>query len=123
MNEHYIIGCCLLALMDDPNNSTTRAELAMRIARLRNLPLQEIVEKLNRILRTPREASQQRGGQASYAAHCDAERIIMAEAYDPSFGDDRICLCGHTYYRHFDSHDGMAAGGCEYCECSEFTDL
>ena len=23
--------------------------------------------------------------------------------YDPEFGDDKLCKCGHVYYRHFDT--------------------
>lgn len=43
-----------------------------------------------------------------------------AYKYDPEFGDDRICKCGHTYYRHFDSYEDMYPIGCKYCECYEF---
>jgi hypothetical protein len=35
--------------------------------------------------------------------------------YDPKFGDDRLCLCGHPYYRHFDTYEEMAPVGCKYC--------
>lgn len=41
--------------------------------------------------------------------------------YNPNFGDDRICECGHTYYRHFDSYDHMEPCGCKYCQCYSFT--
>lgn len=41
--------------------------------------------------------------------------IIDAPMYDSNFGDDRLCLCGHPYYRHFDTYDDMAAIGCKYC--------
>lgn len=40
--------------------------------------------------------------------------------YNPKFGDDRICKCGHTYYRHFDSYEQMEAVGCKYCRCYLF---
>ena len=43
--------------------------------------------------------------------------------YNPEYGNDKICKCGHTYYRHFDSmdlHEEMAAVGCKYCDCQEF---
>lgn len=40
--------------------------------------------------------------------------------YDPNFGDDKICSCGHKYYRHFDTYDDMAAIGCKYCSCLSF---
>jgi hypothetical protein len=42
------------------------------------------------------------------------------DAYDPIFGDDKECKCGHPYYRHFDTYDKMAPIGCKYCECREF---
>lgn len=40
--------------------------------------------------------------------------------YNPNYGDDRICKCGHTYYRHFDTYEEMAAVGCKYCGCYAF---
>lgn len=45
--------------------------------------------------------------------------------YDPKYGDDRMCKCGHRYYRHFDTYDRMSAVGCKYCpydECEVFTE-
>lgn len=42
--------------------------------------------------------------------------IGAAEEYDPLFGDNRECLCDHTYYRHFDSYTpNMDPIGCKYC--------
>lgn len=38
-----------------------------------------------------------------------------AEIYDPFFGDEIECECGHPYYRHFDSYEEMAPVGCKYC--------
>uniref|UniRef100_A0A6M3L182 Uncharacterized protein n=1 Tax=viral metagenome TaxID=1070528 RepID=A0A6M3L182_9ZZZZ len=40
--------------------------------------------------------------------------------YNPEYGDDRICKCGHPYHRHFDSYDNMKAVGCKYCMCYHF---
>jgi hypothetical protein len=40
---------------------------------------------------------------------------IGIEEYDPSIADDTLCLCGHTYYRHFDTYDNMSPVGCKYC--------
>ena len=40
--------------------------------------------------------------------------------YNPNYGDDRWCKCGHAYYRHFDTYEGMYACGCKYCPCSTF---
>lgn len=56
------------------------------------------------------------------------ERIVISAlhtmVYNPNYGDDKPCgNCGHTYDRHFDSHDDMEAVGCKYCECYEFVDL
>lgn len=45
--------------------------------------------------------------------------------YNPRYGDDRLCRCGHTYYRHFDWGDPDEANapvGCKYCpDCDTFT--
>ena len=40
--------------------------------------------------------------------------------YKPNYGDDRECVCGHSYIRHFDPYDEMAAVGCKYCGCVSF---
>ena len=40
--------------------------------------------------------------------------------YNPNYGDDRLCECGHSYYRHFDSWKDMLNVGCKYCPCLEF---
>ena len=51
---------------------------------------------------------------------------VMGDApYDPYFGDNRLCTCGHPYYRHFDTYEDMAPVGCKYCpldRCSGFQD-
>ena len=43
------------------------------------------------------------------------------KAYDKAFGDDRVCKCGHPYYRHFDTYEGMRPVGCKYCDCECWT--
>ena len=48
------------------------------------------------------------------------EVIGVLKEYNPDYGDDRLCECGHAYYRHFDSWEGMAPVGCKYCKCDEF---
>lgn len=48
------------------------------------------------------------------------ERLVVDLKYNPNYGDDRICECGHTYYRHFDSWEDMLAVCCKYCGCYEF---
>lgn len=45
---------------------------------------------------------------------------IQKKKYNPNYGDNRMCVCGHTYYRHFDPWDDMEAVGCKYCGCEEF---
>jgi len=48
------------------------------------------------------------------------KKIIIQEKYNPRYGDDRICKCGHSYHRHFDSYDKMYPCGCKYCPCFRF---
>lgn len=50
------------------------------------------------------------------------ERIVVELAYNPKFGDDRVCQCGHAYYRHFDTYDDMYPCGCKYCDCVKFVE-
>ena len=50
------------------------------------------------------------------------ERVVLYRplSYNKSYGDNKLCTCGHTYERHFDGYEGMAAVGCKYCECGVF---
>lgn len=48
------------------------------------------------------------------------EKEKIPEKYDPDFGDNRICECGHPYHRHFDSYENWAPVGCKYCGCYAF---
>lgn len=50
------------------------------------------------------------------------ERIVVDMAYNPEYGDNRICTCGHPYHRHFDSYEDMEPCGCKYCSCDEFVE-
>ena len=43
-------------------------------------------------------------------------------SYNPEYGDDRLCTCGHPYYRHFDTYEQMDPIGCKYCGCNHFTE-
>lgn len=45
---------------------------------------------------------------------------VYEKSYNKNYGDDRICKCGHSYYRHFDSYEFMDAIGCKYCNCDTF---
>lgn len=47
-------------------------------------------------------------------------RRIEVLSYNPNFGDDRKCRCGHHYYRHFDPYEQWFPVGCKYCECFSF---
>jgi len=47
-------------------------------------------------------------------------KTIIVQKYNPKYGDDRVCECGHSYYRHFDSYENMYKCGCKYCGCFEF---
>ena len=46
--------------------------------------------------------------------------VTIERHYNPNYGDDRKCICGHPYYRHFDTYEEMYACGCKYCYCSNF---
>lgn len=52
--------------------------------------------------------------------HVRGHALYQQAAYDPSFGDDKECVCGHQYYRHFDTYWAMMPVGCKYCEWREF---
>jgi len=47
-------------------------------------------------------------------------RIVIDKKYNPDYGDERICKCGHPYHRHFDGYDNNRAVGCKYCSCDDF---
>lgn len=40
--------------------------------------------------------------------------------YDETFGDERVCQCGHPYHRHFDWMENYRPVGCKYCDCDAF---
>ncbi len=46
--------------------------------------------------------------------------ISIERKYNPEYGDDRMCQCGHLYYRHFDTYEEMSDVGCKYCGCYTF---
>ena len=48
--------------------------------------------------------------------------VKVIKKYNPNYGNDRLCNCGHEYYRHFDTYDEMAPIGCKYCDCYEFVE-
>jgi hypothetical protein len=65
-------------------------------------------------------ASYHKAGQDDPYKEIILEVVGVLKQYNPDFGDDKICECGHTYYRHFDTYEGMAPVGCKYCGCEEF---
>ena len=50
-------------------------------------------------------------------------RVVLERRYNPNYGNDRLCQCGHPYYRHFDWMDDSQLCGCKYCGCFEFKPL
>ena len=80
--------------------SCTRNQLAKARGMLYSVSINDYTkEELDRIL-------EETAGAKSY--------------YNSSFGDDKVCECGHTYYRHFDSYEDMDPIGCKYCQCYTF---
>lgn len=50
-------------------------------------------------------------------------KLVEEKHYNPKYGDDRKCECGHHYYRHFDTYEEMSNVGCKYCGCSDFVEM
>lgn len=48
------------------------------------------------------------------------EEVTTIKRYNPKYGDDKKCKCGHTYSRHFDLYDDDELFGCKYCGCYDF---
>ena len=55
---------------------------------------------------------------ASLLEEVNNDLYANEEQYNPSIGSETLCLCGHTYYRHFDPYENMAPVGCKYCSHS-----
>lgn len=36
--------------------------------------------------------------------------------------NEKVCECGHTYEKHFDSYDDNYPVGCKYCDCVNFVE-
>lgn len=56
------------------------------------------------------------------APYLYVKQVVLLSKYNKNYGDDRLCECGHTYYRHFDSYEDMEACGCKYCQCYTFVE-
>ena len=54
--------------------------------------------------------------------YIEYKKIETIRRYNPNYGDDRMCKCGHPYYRHFDTYADMEACGCKYCRCYTFVE-
>ena len=52
--------------------------------------------------------------------YIETKRIIINKEYNPKYGDEIECICGHSYHKHFDSYANMENVGCKYCSCAEF---
>lgn len=50
----------------------------------------------------------------------EIKNVKIKRKYNPNFGDDIECECGHPYYRHFDTYEEMYPCGCKYCQCGTF---
>jgi len=58
----------------------------------------------------------------SDAPYLTYEYKARIQKYNPNYGDNRICKCGHPYHRHFDSWEDNEPCGCKYCGCQEFVE-
>lgn len=71
----------------------------------------------------PQEPPAQPGRKDWNICECCGQRKpshLQRALYDPTGDTDRPCVCGHPYYRHFDSYDDQNPIGCKYCECRVF---
>lgn len=56
-----------------------------------------------------------------HSQNCPLHGQLIRQVYDPTYGDKKVCQCGHAYYRHFDTYEKMLHVGCKYCSCFAFT--
>ncbi len=52
--------------------------------------------------------------------YLEETETTIVRKYNPDYGMDRVCNCGHPYYRHFDSYESNDPVGCKYCDCYTF---
>lgn len=52
----------------------------------------------------------------------DKRCVRSIRTYSPEYdkSTDELCVCGHQYYRHFDSYEKLPYVSCKYCNCMEF---
>ena len=51
--------------------------------------------------------------------------VNTEKKYNPNYDrlEQKLCKCGHVYYRHFDTYEQMEACGCKYCQCYNFEEV
>ena len=54
--------------------------------------------------------------------YLEYEYKIQEIKYNPNYGDNRMCRCGHPYHRHFDPYMKMEVSRCKYCGCDAFVE-
>lgn len=47
-------------------------------------------------------------------------KLNQPYVYDEKHDQTAKCVCGHSYYRHFDGYDNNRPVGCKYCACHVF---
>ena len=55
-----------------------------------------------------------------YLVSLREEDIRLNYAYNKDYKGVQTCVCGHDYYRHFDTYENMSTVGCKYCPCFIF---
>lgn len=56
--------------------------------------------------------------------YLEYEYKATIKKYNPNYGDNRMCVCGHPYHRHFDPYEDMdEVCGCKYCSCRSFIEI
>ena len=69
--------------------------------------IEELINELNSIDR-------------STLPYLETYSLEVNHTYNKNYDDDKVCECGHLYYRHFDTYENMESVGCKYCGCWEF---
>lgn len=80
---------------------------------------QETYEQMKKLVEEYEKTDDSSTEQTPYFQEFTLNKEIK---YNPNYGDDRTCKCGHVYYRHFDTYEEMYACGCKYCQCDGFVE-
>lgn len=78
------------------------------------------MNKLDQVKRLLKEINEEIDLEEPYIVNYE---LNETSSYNSKYGDDRLCKCGHPYYRHFDTYDDMAEIGCKYCQCFTFKEV